>query len=270
MISPGTYADLAGAKVVIVAAGVGQRPGETRQALLARNAAVFRDVIPAIVQHAPYAVLLIATNPVDVMTHLAARYAAREGVPVGRVLGSGTCLDSARFSYLLGKHLDVDSAHVHAYVVGEHGDSEVLLWSLVTVGSVPLHDFCAARQILLDDAIKHDIDEKVRRAAYRIIDGKGSTYYGVGAALAAIVKAILHNDKSVFTICAPMATVAGVEHTTVAMPFLVGGAGVVAPLPLDALEGAEKDGLRASAQFIKDTIAAVNEHGGGSSDENKS
>jgi len=258
LVTAGGYPDLDGCKVVIVAAGVGQKPGETRQQLLGRNAAVFKKVIPNILQYAPKAVLLIATNPVDVMTHLAARYAAAEGVPASRVLGSGTCLDSARFSYLLGRHLGVDSNYVHGYVVGEHGDSEVLLWSLVTIGSVPLDDFCQARQIVLDDAIKKDIDTKVRRAAYNIIDGKGSTYYGVGAALAAIVKAIINNEKSVLTICAPMANIAGVQNTTVAMPFLVGGHGVVANLPL-SLEGDELAQLQASAKLIKDAIASVDE-----------
>lgn len=258
LVTPGDYSDLEGCKVVIVAAGVGQKPGETRQQLLGRNAAVFKAVIPKILQYAPKAVLLIATNPVDVMTHLAARYAAMEGVSASRVLGSGTTLDSARFSHLLGRHLDVDSSHVHAYVVGEHGDSEVLLWSLVTIGSVPLHDFCQARQLVMDDAIKKDIDTKVRRAAYNIIEHKGATYYGVGAALAAIVRAIVNNEKSVLTICAPMANVAGVENTTVAMPFLVGGSGVIANLPL-SLDGEELSQLKHSAQIIKNAIASVDE-----------
>lgn len=258
LVTAGDYPDLEGCKVVIVAAGVGQKPGETRQQLLGRNAAVFRAVIPKILQYAPKAVLLIATNPVDVMTHLAARYAAIEGVSASRVLGSGTTLDSARFSHLLGRHLGVDSSHVHAYVVGEHGDSEVLLWSLVTIGSVPLHDFCQARQLVLDDAIKKDIDTKVRRAAYNIIEHKGATYYGVGAALAAIVRAIVNNEKSVLTICAPMANVAGIENTTVAMPFLVGGSGVVASLPL-SLDGEELSQLKHSAQIIKSAIASVDE-----------
>lgn len=258
LVMAGDYADLDGCKVVVVAAGVSQKPGETRQQLLGRNAAVFKKVIPSILQYAPKAVLLIATNPVDVMTHLAARYAAQEGVPASRVLGSGTCLDSARFSFLLGKHLGVDSNHIHAYVVGEHGDSEVLLWSLVTVGSVPLEDYCRARQIFLDDAIKKDIDTKVRRAAYNIIDGKGSTYYGVGAALASIVKAILNDEKALMTICAPMANVCDIHNTTVAMPFLVGGNGVIASLPLP-LEGTELEQLKASASLIKNAIASVDE-----------
>ena len=135
-VRAGEYADLVGSRVIVLAAGVSMRPGETRLQLLDRNAAIFADVVPSVLRHAPEAVLLVATNPVDIMTHLAARYAAEQGVPPGRVIGSGTTLDTARFRVLLGRHLGVDPQHVHAYVVGEHGDSEVLTWSLATVGVV--------------------------------------------------------------------------------------------------------------------------------------
>ena len=172
-IFQGEYADLKGCKVVIVSAGVGQRPGETRLELLGRNSTVFKEVIPSILAHAPQAILLIATNPVDIMTHMAARYAALDGVANSRVIGSGTTLDTARFRYLLAERLGVDAYHVHGYVVGEHGDSEVLLWSLVNIGGVLLQDYCQARQIVVDDAIRDQIDQKVRRAAYNIIEGKG-------------------------------------------------------------------------------------------------
>ncbi|MEO0564937.1 MAG: L-lactate dehydrogenase, partial [Chloroflexota bacterium] len=261
-LTSGEYPDLVGCKVVIVAAGVGQRPGETRLELLGRNAKVFQQVIPSIVQHAPQAVLLIASNPVDIMTHLAARYAAQEGIPSSRVIGSGTTLDTARFRSLLGQYLGVDAYHVHGYVVGEHGDSEVLLWSLVNVGGVPLKDFCKARQIVLDDAIKTQIDTKVRRAAYNIIEGKGATYYGIGSALAAIVKVILQNERSVLTICSPMAEAAGVENVTVAMPFLFGGSGVIETLPLP-LQGKELEKLQHSAGIVRDAIASLDEAASG-------
>jgi L-lactate dehydrogenase len=257
-VKSGEYADLVGCKVVVVAAGVGQKPGETRLELLGRNAAVFQQVIPAILEHAPRAILVIATNPVDIMTHLAARYAAQEGVTSTRVIGSGTTLDTARFRSLLGQYLGVDSYHVHGYVVGEHGDSEVLLWSLVNVGGVPLKDFCKARQIVLDDAIKQQIDNKVRRAAYNIIEGKGATYYGIGSALAAIVKVILQNERSVLTICSPAAEIAGVENVTVAMPLLFGGDGVIETLPLP-LEGKELEQLQRSATIVKQAIDSLDE-----------
>lgn len=255
-VMSGEYSDLVGCKVVIVAAGVGQRPGETRLQLLTRNAAVFKQVIPSILAHAPRAILLIATNPVDIMTHLAARYAAQEGVPSHRVIGSGTTLDTARFRTLLGQYLGVDSYHVHGYVVGEHGDSEVLLWSLVNVGGVPLKDFCKARQIVLDQAIKDQIDNKVRRAAYHIIEGKTATYYGIGSALAGITKVLLQDERSILTICSPMANIAGVENVTVSMPFLFGGNGVIETLPLPMTDD-ELDKLQKSASIVKEAIDSI-------------
>jgi L-lactate dehydrogenase len=146
-VHAGGYEDLAGCKVVVLCAGVGQKPGETRLQLLQRNAGVFREVVPAVLKHAPDAVLVVASNPVDVMTHLAAKFARECGVPAGRVLGSGTTLDTARFRSLLGGHCGVDPHHVHAYVIGEHGDSEVLTWSLAMIGGMPLEAFARLRGI---------------------------------------------------------------------------------------------------------------------------
>src|SRR3954466_1737505 len=183
-VRAGGYEDLAGCKVIVLCAGVGQKPGETRLQLLQRNAQVFREVVPAVLKHAPDAVLVVATNPVDVMTHVAGRFARDCGVPAGRVLGSGTTLDTARFRSLLGVHCGVDSHHVHAYVIGEHGDSEVLTWSLATIGGMSLDSFAQLRQTKLSDKIRQEIDNNVRRAAYTIIGGKGATYYGIGSALA--------------------------------------------------------------------------------------
>jgi L-lactate dehydrogenase len=252
-VSAGDYADLAGSRVVILAAGVSMRPGETRLQLLRRNAAIFADVVPRVLSHAPDAILLVATNPVDVMTHLAARFAAEQGVPPGRVIGSGTTLDTARFRVLLGRYLGVDSQHIHGYVVGEHGDSEVLTWSLVTVGGMPLAEFCHQHGLALDAADRDEIEHSVRDAAYHIIDGKGSTYYGIGAALARIVDAILRDQRSILTVCTPVAQVAGVCDVTLSLPHLVGGEGILASFPLP-LEEAEEAALQASAGVICQAI----------------
>lgn len=249
----GSYSDLAGARVVILTAGVGQRPGETRLQLLARNAAVFREVVPSVLEHASEAVLVVATNPVDVMTHLAARFAAERGVPRSRVLGSGTTLDTARFRTLLGRRLGVDAAHVHAYVIGEHGDSEVLTWSIATVGGIPLADMAERHGVAFDDAVRREIDGAVRGAAYAIISGKGATYYGVGSALARIVDAVLRDQRSVLTVCAPDAQVAGVGDVTVSLPRLVGGGGVLETLPL-ALPPDEEQALARSARIVRAAI----------------
>lgn len=253
-ISAGDYPDLAGCRLVIIAAGVSQQPGETRLQLLERNAAVFRAVIPAVLTHAPDAVLVVATNPVDVMTHLAARYAGEYGVPSSRVIGSGTTLDTARFRALLGRYLQVDPPHVHGYVIGEHGDTEVLTWSLVTVGGMPLEEFCERRHAAPPGPdVRGTIDEQVRRAAYHIIAGKGATYYGIGSALARIVDVILRDQQAILTVCTPLPEAVGVPDVTVSLPHLVGGDGVLAtfPPPLDADEQAA---LVVSAQTVRAAI----------------
>jgi L-lactate dehydrogenase len=256
LVRSGDYPDLAGCRVVIMAAGVNQRPGETRLQLLERNSAVFREVIPAILKHAPDAVLVVATNPVDVMTHLTTRIANRLGVPAERVLGSGTTLDTARFRALLGRKLGIDAHHVHAYVIGEHGDSEVLAWSRATVGGLSLDDYCRTRQVTLTEADRAEIDQQDRKAAYRIIQGKGATYYGIGSALARIVDVILHNQRSILTVCARAANVAGVADVTLALPRVVGGSGVIATLPLE-LSGSEQAALANSAGILRTAIESL-------------
>jgi len=252
-VMAGDYADLAGCKVVIVSAGVGQKPGETRLELLGRNAQVFKQVIPRILEYAPQAILLIATNPVDVMTHIAARYAGEAGVPSSRVIGSGTTLDTARFRSLIGRQLKVDSQHIHAYVLGEHGDSEVLTWSQVTVGGIALEEFCTGRDISICPEDYAAIDEKVRRAAYHIIEGKGATYYGIGSAIARIVEVILQDERSLLTVCTPMEDVTGIKDVTVSMPNLVGGEGIIQTF-FPTLSEAETAALRASAQVVRTVI----------------
>ena len=252
----GDYPDLAGAQVVVITAGVNQRPNESRLALLERNAAVFRQVVPNVLQHAPEAVLVVATNPVDIMTHLTAQIVEEHGLSASRVIGSGTTLDTARFRTLLGRHLGVDAHHIHAYVVGEHGDSEVLTWSLVTVGGMPLTDFCRQQAVPFDEALRQRIDEQVRRAAYQIIEGKGATYYGIGSALARIVDVVLRDQRAILTVCTPQAQVAGVQDVTVALPHLVGGTGVLATFPQPLLAD-EETKLQKSAQLVKTALDSL-------------
>jgi L-lactate dehydrogenase len=252
-VHAGDYADLAGARVVIMAAGVNQKPGETRLQLLERNFAIFREVIPQIFANAPDAVLVVATNPVDVMTHISAWVAAEHGIPSSRVVGSGTTLDTARYRALLGRYVGVDPTHVHGYVIGEHGDSEVLTWSLTNIGNITLDAFCRMKKLVLDDTKKQEIDAGVRRAAYRIIEGKGATYYGVGSALSRIVKNILSDRRAIMTVCTPQAEIAGVEDVTVALPHLVGGAGILETFPLP-LNTQEEAALHRSASIIREAI----------------
>ena len=255
-VNAGDYADLAGARVVVLTAGVNQQPGESRLQLLDRNAAIFQSIVPQVLQYAPDAVLVVATNPVDIMTHLTARIATAQGVPAHRILGSGTTLDTARFRTLLAARLGVDAQHVHAYVIGEHGDSEVLVWSQVSVGGIPLEDYCRSQAISLPESVRAEIDEKVRRAAYHIIQGKRATYYGIGAAIARITNVILRDQRSILTVCAPVQEVEGVRDVTVALPHLVGGQGIISTL-WQPLLPEEKNALRKSANIVKTAIDAI-------------
>jgi L-lactate dehydrogenase len=254
-VRAGDYADLAGSRVVIITAGVAQKPGETRLELLARNSGIYRQIIPEILRYAPDTVLLVTTNPVDVMTHLTSHIAAEHGRPASRVLGSGTTLDTARFRALLGRHLGVDSHHVHAYVVGEHGDSEVLTWSLATVGGTPLIDFCRSHDVA-HEAIHAEIDRQVRQAAYHIIEAKGATYYGIGSALTRIVDAILSDQRAILTVCHPVSEVCGVADVTISLPFLVGGEGVLDRFPLN-LDPREEADLMASVRTVRQAIGSL-------------
>ena len=256
-VRAGEYADLDGARVVVIAGGVAQKPGETRLQLLQRNADVFRQIVPSVLRVAPAAVLLVVTNPVDVMTHLAAQFAAEFGVPHTRVFGSGTTLDTARFRSLLGRHFEVDPQHVHAYVIGEHGDSEVLVWSQATIAGLSLDDFAAVHGTPLTPAERQDIDQNVRRAAYQIIAGKGATYYGIGSAVARIVDVLLHDQRAILTVCSQITGVADCEGVTLALPHLVDGQGVQVTIPL-ALDATEREGLRRSAAVLREAMASLN------------
>jgi L-lactate dehydrogenase len=187
------------------------------------------------------------------MTHIAARYAAARGLPSTRVIGSGTLLDTARFRSLLGRYLGIDSQHVHAYVVGEHGDSEVLPWSLVRVSALPLDEFRRQRGMALDDGMRREIDASVRNAAYSIIEGKGATYYGIGASLSRITQVILRDQRSVLTVCTPTADIAGVSDVTVSLPHLVGRDGILDTFPL-VLSDEEQAKLHDSAALVRGII----------------
>jgi L-lactate dehydrogenase len=255
-VRAGDYADLAGARAVVIAGGVAQRPGETRLQLLQRNAEVFRQIVPSVLKHAPHAVLLVVTNPVDIMTHLAAHFAAEFNVPHTRVIGSGTTLDTARFRALLGRHFGVDPHHVHAYVLGEHGDSEVLVWSQASIAGLSLDEFAKVHGTPLTEAQRRQIDENVRRAAYQIIAGKGATYYGIGSAVARIVDVLLHDQRAILSVCCRVVGVPDCEGVTLALPHLVGGAGALAAIP-PPLNGAEQEGLRRSAAILREALESL-------------
>jgi L-lactate dehydrogenase len=255
-VTSGDYSDLAGAGIVMIAAGVGQKQGETRLDLLKRNADLFHDMIPAILKAAPDAVLLIATNPVDILTHMVADIAIQNGHTKNRVIGSGTILDTARFRALLAQHLGVSSHSVHAYVLGEHGDSEVLHWSGVSVGNMGLRDFAAQRSTPVTQFVEDDIDDKVRRAAYRIIQGKGATWYGIGAGMARIARAIIGNEHAILTCSTWIDDVEGIKDVTLSLPQIVGRHGIEKTIyPL--LNTHEAQSLKQSASIIKEALESL-------------
>ena len=247
---------LAGAGVVALTAGAAQKPGESRLDLLQRNSAVFRELVPRVLAAAPGAVLLVATNPVDLMTRETARIAAEAGVPNERVVGSGTVLDTARFRALLGEHLGVSPQSVHAYVLGEHGDSEVLAWSGARVAGVPLGAFADDAERRVDDAVRARVDEGVRRAAYRIIAGRGATSYGIGAGLARLAEAVRADERAAFTVSCVIAECEGVRDIALSLPRVLGARGVVRTLEPE-LDDAERGALRRSAEVLAEAGAGI-------------
>jgi L-lactate dehydrogenase len=252
-VSAGGYADLKGAGVVILSAGVGQRPGEPRLELLGRNAKVFGEIIPAVLEACPDAILLVASNPLDIMTEIAAKIS---GLPPGRVFGSGTILDTQRFRALLGEHLGVSPTSVHAYVLGEHGDSEMLWWSGATAGSLSVAEMARQQGRPLDDSARAAIDEAVRRAAYAIIAGKGATWFGIGGGLARIVQAIRSDERVLLSVSAMNADVEGIRDVTLSLPRVVGATGVISTLR-PVLDPGERAALRRSAEILKEAAAGL-------------
>lgn len=252
-ITGGGYPDLAGSNIVVIAAGASQRPGETRLDLLGRNAAIFRSIIPEVVRYNPEGIILIATNPVDILTFTSLR-ASR--LAPSRVIGSGTILDTSRFRFLLGQYYGVDARSVHAYIVGEHGDSEIPLWSLANIGGVRLQEFAPLKNKKYDQLEMNKLFIDVRDAAYEIIKRKGATYYAIGLGLLSIVEAVLGNYRSVLSVSTLMTGQYGVEDICMSLPCVVGEHGIEEILTLN-ISKEEEDGFRASAAKLKKTLASL-------------
>jgi L-lactate dehydrogenase len=249
----GDYADCAGADVVVITAGAASRPGETRLDLAARNAAIFRQIVPEILRYNAEGILLVVTNPVDVLTHLTIKLS---GYPAGKVLGSGTVLDSARFRYLLAEHCGVDPRNVHAYIIGEHGDSEVPVWSLSNIAGTRLTDYCVVCRRDCEGIPKDEIFGRVRDAGYQVIQRKGATYYAVGLAVASIVESILRDQHSILPVSSLMQGQYGLEDVCLSLPAVVGQYGVVQVLELP-LDEEELAGLRRSAGVLQEVARSV-------------
>ncbi len=246
----GDFSDCAGAAVTVVAAGVAQRPGETRLNMILRNGEIWKQIIPQIVQHNPGGILLIATNPVDALTYAALKIS---GLPTQRVIGSGTVLDTARFRYLLSQHFQVDARSVHAFIIGEHGDSEVPVWSLANIAGMKLDVFCRAQGVGLSAADRQNIYQQTRDAAYQIIDRKGATYYAVAAGLTRITAALLRDQNSIFSVSTLIQDYYGIGDICLSLPAIVNHSGIRNVLRLELSE-AELEQLRNSAAVLKATL----------------
>jgi L-lactate dehydrogenase len=252
-ITPGSLEDVADSAVVVMAAGVGQQPGETRLDLLRRNVAVFRELVPRIAEINPHGILLVATNPVDVLSYVSWKLS---GLASERVIGSGTILDTARFRYLLSQHFGVDPRSLHAYIVGEHGDSEVPVWSLANISGMRLRDYCAAHDCQFDEQQMAAIFEQTRTAAYHIIERKGATHYAVAAGLLRIVEAIVRDQRTVLSVSSLINGVYGIDDVYLSLPTVVAGGGAEKILRLP-LSDEEVAAVRRSAQVMIDALRQI-------------
>ena len=257
-VRAGQYSDLAGAGIVMIAAGAAQKDGETRLDLLKRNADIFSEMIPQILKFAPDAILLIASNPVDVMTYMVSAIAQKSNHAFPeRIIGSGTILDTARFRSLLGQHLGVSSHSIHANVIGEHGDSEVLHWSGASVGDMSLESFAAQVGAPVTQDIRDQIDDGVRRAAYRIIKGKGATWFGIGAGMARLAQAIIGDENRVITCSASIKDIyPQMGKVSFSLPRIINKTGIVQTL-CPELNDNETAELLCSARILSDAISGV-------------
>ena len=249
----GDYSDCAGAAVTVLAAGGNQKPGETRLDLLKKNATIWRKIVPEVAKHNPEGILLIATNPVDILTYAAGKLS---GLPWERVIGSGTILDTSRFRYLLSQHFGVDARSVHAYIIGEHGDSEVPVWSSANIAGMRLSQFCKAQGISGEPQILQNIFLQTRDAAYQIIERKGATYYAVAAGLMRITEAILRDQSTVLSISSLINNYHGLSDVCFSLPTVVDRGGVEQVIYLE-LDKDEIEKLRHSAELLKTTIKSL-------------
>lgn len=245
-IYAGDYDDLTDAAIIIVTAGANQKPGETRLDLVQKNVGIFRSIIPEIAKRDYQGILLIVSNPVDILTYAAIKLS---GMPEHRVIGSGTVLDTARFKYQLGEHLSIDPRSIHAFIIGEHGDSEIAAWSSANVSGIPIHDICEMRGFYHHEDAMREIAETVKNSAYEIIAKKKATYYGIAMSVRRICEAIVRNEKSILPLSVMLHGQYGLENVVLSMPAIVGSEGLETTVPIE-LNREEQEKLKQSAQAL--------------------
>lgn len=253
-IYSGDYDDIVDASIIVITAGAGQKPGETRLDLVHKNVGIFKSIIPEIAKRKCRGILLVVANPVDILTYTALKLS---GFEENRVIGSGTVLDTARLKYQLGEHLSVDSQSVHAYIIGEHGDSEIAVWSSANVSGIALDDFCEMRGHYNHDKSQENIAEKVKNSAYEIIAKKRATYYGVAMAVKRICEAIIRDEKSILPISSMMHGEFGIDDVVLSMPSIVGANGLETKVPI-SLSDEEKVNLKKSADTLRSILDDCN------------
>ena len=247
-IYAGNYDDITDAAIIVITAGANQKPDETRLDLIKKNAAIMKSIVGEIKKRDFGGILLIVSNPVDILTLIALK---ESGYPSNRVIGSGTVLDTGRFKYLLGEHLDVDSRSVHAFIIGEHGDSELAAWSNARIGGLKVNDFCELRGHFNHEQSMKKIFENVRNSAYEIIERKHATYYGIAMAVKRICEAIVRNEKSILPVSSLMTGEYGLTDVVLSIPAVVDETGVQKVIPIE-LNDEELTKLKDSANILKD------------------
>lgn len=252
-IYAGDYDDVKDAGLVIVTAGANQQPGETRLDLVNKNVAIFKSIIPEISKRSFEGILLIVANPVDILTRVAQKLS---GLPENRVIGSGTVLDTGRLKYRLSEHLGVDSKSIHAFIIGEHGDSEIVAWSSANVSGIPLSNFCEMRGHYQHEQAENEIAEMVKNSAYEIIQRKRATYYGVAMAVKRICEVIVRNEKAILPVCTAMHGEHGISDVVISMPCIVGNTGIETQVPI-VLDEDELLKLQESAKILKETFDSI-------------
>lgn len=249
-IYAGTYDDIVDAAIVIITAGANQKPDETRLDLVHKNVGIFKSIIPEIANRNYQGIVLVVSNPVDILTYVTCKLS---NMPEDRVIGSGTVLDTARLKYKLGEHLDVDSKSVHAFIIGEHGDSEIAAWSSANVSGVPLNDFCELRGHFQHEESMERIAEEVKNCAYEIIAKKRATYYGIAMSVRRICEAIVRNERSILPISRMIHGEYGIEGIVLSMPAVLGEEGVQTRVSI-ALNEDEQKKLKQSADTLTSVI----------------
>lgn len=252
-IYAGSYDDIADCSMIIITAGANQKPNETRLDLVQKNVAIYKDILSEITRRNYEGILLVVSNPVDILTYVAQKLS---GLPEHRVIGSGTVLDTARLKYALSQQLDVDSRNIHSFIIGEHGDSEIVAWSSTNISGVPLDQFLEMRGHMHPDMDKQEIAEKVKNSAYDIIAKKDATYYGIAMSVRRICECMIRDEKSILPISTSMHGDFGIEDVCLSMPTILSAEGMETHIPI-RLSETEQENLKQSADTLKHILAGL-------------